>query len=194
VSGLSWPVVAPSSIEVPAGPAILGRRRGNGFGWDNEFDEHTVETPAFAMSKYKVTNGEYLEFVRCGADPPYFWVRRGDEWFQRTMFGVVPLPAAWPVLRDATAGRAHTQSGWASSSPPKRIPSRRVRFPEWRRQLRFPVWDPVPVTDSLPKVLLNSRATAGSGLPPCFSRLPGSSRFPFYPGIPPIFSTAITTY
>src|SRR5260221_2410860 len=69
------PAVSPATIEVPAGPATLGRRRGNGFGWDNEFDEHTVEKPAFAMSKYKVTNGEYLDFVRAGADPPYFWVR-----------------------------------------------------------------------------------------------------------------------
>src|SRR5262249_13155498 len=80
------PSVSPSMIDLPAGPATLGRRRGAGFGWDNEFDEHTMETPAFAMSKYKVTNGEYLEFVRAGADAPHFWVRRGDEWFQRTMF------------------------------------------------------------------------------------------------------------
>src|SRR5438045_1109543 len=49
--------VPASMIEVPAGEAVLGRKRGNGFGWDNEFDEHSVATPAFAMSKYKVTNG-----------------------------------------------------------------------------------------------------------------------------------------
>ena len=83
-------------IEVPAGPAILGRRRGNGFGWDNEFDEHTVETSAFAMSKYKVTNGEYLAFVQSGADPPHFWTKHNGNWFQRTMFGAVPLPLTWP--------------------------------------------------------------------------------------------------
>ena len=41
---------------------------GEAFGWDNEFEAHTVEVPAFSVGQYKVTNGEYLEFVRQGAD------------------------------------------------------------------------------------------------------------------------------
>src|SRR6266850_5916107 len=92
------PPVAPAMIEVPAGAATLGLKRGDGFGWDNEFDQHSVDVPAFTIGNYKVTNGEYLEFVRAGADPPHFWVRRGDEWFQRTMFGEAPLPLTWPVF------------------------------------------------------------------------------------------------
>jgi formylglycine-generating enzyme required for sulfatase activity len=34
-----------------------------------------VDVPAFSIGKYKVTNGEYLEFVRQGAPPPFFWHR-----------------------------------------------------------------------------------------------------------------------
>src|SRR5258708_29674314 len=83
VAQTEGPPTFPSMIEVGAGEAVLGRQRGNGFGWDNEFDEHTVRTPAFAMSKYKVTNGEYLEFVRAGAEAPHFCARRGVQQFQR---------------------------------------------------------------------------------------------------------------
>jgi formylglycine-generating enzyme required for sulfatase activity len=57
-------------LEIPGGTVTLGQRRAHGryqFGWDNEFDGHEVFIFAFAMSKYKVTNGEYLEFVYGGA-------------------------------------------------------------------------------------------------------------------------------
>ena len=37
------------------------------------------------MSKYKVTNGEYLEFVRAGAKPPHFWTWREGQWRWRAM-------------------------------------------------------------------------------------------------------------
>ena len=58
-------------IDIPAGVATLGQRTGV-FGWDNEFHSHAVYVPAFAMSKHKVTNGEYLEFVKQGAQCPAF--------------------------------------------------------------------------------------------------------------------------
>ena len=35
--------------------------------------QHTVEVAAFHIDRYKVTNGEYLEFVRAGGSPPVFW-------------------------------------------------------------------------------------------------------------------------
>ena len=40
-------------VEVPAGPARLGRSPEEGFGWDNEFDAHTVEVPAFSIGRTK---------------------------------------------------------------------------------------------------------------------------------------------
>ncbi len=55
---------APKHIAITAGTATLGRHAG--FGWDNEFAEHTVEVPAFVIDKNKVTNGQYLEFCRAG--------------------------------------------------------------------------------------------------------------------------------
>src|SRR5215510_4304441 len=68
----------PVMLEIPGGTVTLGQPRKdasgkNQFGWDNEFESHEVSVASFAMSKYKVTNGEYLKFVRAGAKPPHFW-------------------------------------------------------------------------------------------------------------------------
>jgi formylglycine-generating enzyme required for sulfatase activity len=105
-------------IDIPPGTATLGiPRGGDAFGWDNEFEEHSVEVPAFAISAHKVTNGEFLQFVREGgydgeqfwsaADwiwikeqkiaHPHQWFKRQDQWFYRAMFEELPLPLDWPV-------------------------------------------------------------------------------------------------
>ena len=41
--------------------------------------EHQVNVPGFRVSKYKITNGQYLDFVEQGAPAPHFWTRRGDR-------------------------------------------------------------------------------------------------------------------
>ena len=54
-------------VEVPAGVATLGLRRGSeNFGWDNEYEANLVDVPAFVIDQYKVTNRQYLEFVAAG--------------------------------------------------------------------------------------------------------------------------------
>ena len=60
-----------SMLEIAPGVATLGQKRGE-FGWDNEFAEHQVNVPGFRVGKYKITNGEYLDFVREGAPAPTF--------------------------------------------------------------------------------------------------------------------------
>ena len=107
------------SIEIPAGTATLGlpRDAGGAFGWDNEFDEHRVDVPTFAIDSHNVTSGEYLKFMAAGGYAnrglwseagwewinsqdrrnPVFWVRRDNSWYYRTMFDEVPLPLDWPV-------------------------------------------------------------------------------------------------
>jgi iron(II)-dependent oxidoreductase len=133
----------PRTLGVPAGRATLGRRRGNGFGWDNEFDGHTVTVPAFQMDARKVTNGDYLEFVRAGgyrrtalwsdADrawltrqritQPLFWTARGDDWYWRGMCAEVALPLDWPVFVSHAEASAYAR--WAGG----RLPSE----PEFHR-------------------------------------------------------------
>ena len=63
-------------IHIPAGFATLGQPRGAEFGWDNEFEEQRIFVPAFRIMRFKVTNRQYLDFVREGGTPSHFWVGR----------------------------------------------------------------------------------------------------------------------
>lgn len=69
-----------SSIAIPEGTVALGLARSSGsFGWDNEFEFHTVEVPPFAIDRYKVTNEKYLEFVNDGGyDARDLWVHENS--------------------------------------------------------------------------------------------------------------------
>jgi gamma-glutamyl hercynylcysteine S-oxide synthase len=193
-------------IEIPAGTVTLGRSRCSPdepyqFGWDNEFDGHQVRVPAFAMSRYKVTNGEYLAFVRAGAPPPHFWTMRDGQWYWRAMSGDVPLPldrpvyvtydqaaayAAWVEKRLPTEAEFHraaygTPQGeergypWGHSPPD----ASRGNFDEQR-------WDPVAVTatpggDSA----FGIAQLVGNGwewTSTAFHPFPGFEPFSFYPG------------
>ncbi|PYX04725.1 MAG: ergothioneine biosynthesis protein EgtB [Acidobacteria bacterium] len=129
--------VNPAMIEIPAGRATLGLSRASGnFGWDNEFEEHSVEVPAFAIDKYKITNREYLEFLtsegyeneeywtdadwdwktKQNITHPVFWRRMNGDWFLRTMFHEIPLPPEWPVY--VSHAEASAYSRWAGKQLP----------------------------------------------------------------------------
>lgn len=127
---------APKMIEIPAGPATLGLARGHGFGWDNEFEVHAVDVPAFAIGEYKVTNGEFLEFIAAGGygnrslwteagwdwktkhgiSHPAFWKSSGDGWMLRAMFEEVLLPLNWPVYVSQAEAGAYAR--WAGKELP----------------------------------------------------------------------------
>jgi iron(II)-dependent oxidoreductase len=162
------PQVRPQMTEIPPGIATLGLGREDGvFGWDNEFEEHSVFVPAFRIDTYKVTNLQYLRFVAEGgyrersfwsdADwewlqsngtlHPAFWIRRGNHFFLRTMFDELPLPLDWPAY--VSHAEASAYAHWAH----KELPSEG----EWHRaaygahngvERRYP-WGDVPYTAGL---------------------------------------------
>jgi formylglycine-generating enzyme required for sulfatase activity len=200
VSGVP-PAAAAVWIDIPAGPATLGRESGDGFGWDNEFRVHVLQVDAFAISKYKVTNGEYLEFVRAGAAPPHFWVRRGKEWFYRGMFAEVPLPLDWPAY--VTHEEAEAYARWKGKALPTEpqfhraafgTPGGTERLYPWgddapgpsRGNFDFARWDPLPVTATprgesafgVSQLLGNGWEWTSTP----FAPFPGFEPFRFYPG------------
>jgi len=151
----------PESIEIPEGSVTLGLSRDAAeFGWDNEYQAHTVTVPTFAIDRYKITNGQFLEFMRAGGyrDPslwtaadwewkasndvshPAFWKRLGDSWHLQTMFDEIPLPLSWPVYVSQAEASAYAR--WAG----KRLPAEA----EWQRaaygsnETRFPWGDEIP--------------------------------------------------
>jgi iron(II)-dependent oxidoreductase len=142
--GFATAPVVHRMVEVPAGAVALGLPRGGeDFGWDNEYDAHSVDVPAFCVDQYKVTNREYREFVTAGGyetrslwndedwdwkttrgiSHPVFWKRSGDGWLYRTMFDEVPLPLDWPVYVSHAEAMAYAR--WVGKSLPTEA--------EWQR-------------------------------------------------------------
>lgn len=106
-------------LEVKGGEVILEKDRKNPiyYGWDNEFSYHKAEVKDFKASKYLVSNGEFLEFVKEGgysklhyfskdglkwldftqSKMPIFWLKKEDKYFLREVNRELPLPLNYPV-------------------------------------------------------------------------------------------------
>jgi ergothioneine biosynthesis protein EgtB len=138
----------PAMVEIPAGSATLGIARGdNGTcGWDNEYELNTVHVPGFAIDRYKVTNGQFLDFLRVGGyesrelwaeadwnwksqnniSHPVFWKRVGDCWSYRAMFEEVPLRLDWPVYVSHAEASAYAR--WAGKALPSEAQWHRAAY------------------------------------------------------------------
>ncbi|MBV9397696.1 MAG: SUMF1/EgtB/PvdO family nonheme iron enzyme [Bryobacterales bacterium] len=132
----------PAMVEIPAGRATLGANAGE-FGWDNEFEAQSAFVNAFTVDRFKVSNGQFLEFLRAGGyrdralwtdegwnwkehhgiENPIFWRANHDAYLLRTMFDEIPLPLEWPVY--VSHAEASAYAAWAG----KRLPTEA----EWHR-------------------------------------------------------------
>ena len=134
-------------IRISAGMAVLGRDKGSSgtFGWDNEFPRYELPVKDFSISKFKVSNGEYLEFVNAGGEPSAFWVKRGDDWRYRGLFGEVPLPLAFPVY--VTRDQAESYAAWRGAKLPTEAQFQRAAYGDEGETQRFP-WGNAPLERS----------------------------------------------
>jgi iron(II)-dependent oxidoreductase len=168
-------------VEVPRGMARLGLEASEGFGWDNEFEAHCVDVPAFAVARYKVTNGDYLEFVRQGAEAPFFWGGTADRRTFRGMFGEYPLPLDAPVY--VTRDQAAAYAAWRGMRLPTEAEFHRAAAgaPQ-SSNANFRHWDPIAVTAD-DNGYEGAMQTAGNGwewTSSVFAPFPGFQAFPFY--------------
>jgi 5-histidylcysteine sulfoxide synthase/putative 4-mercaptohistidine N1-methyltranferase len=108
------------------------------YGWDNEYGNNTLNLDSFSVSKYLVSNQEYLEFVKAeGYLQPEFWTEEGKQWlhftkatkphfwvekvsganeksyWQRNLLTEIPLPLNWPVEVNYLEAKAFCQ--WKNS-------------------------------------------------------------------------------
>jgi formylglycine-generating enzyme required for sulfatase activity len=168
-------------LPIPAGNAALGLDGGS-FGWDNEFQAHTVPVAAFSIAQNKVTNGDYLAFVREGAGAPFFWVERASRWFYRGMFAEYPLPLECPVY--VTLAEAEAYARWRGMRLPTeaefhRAASRAPAPDAAADNFDFHHWDPIPVSTAGNY----ARQLTGNGwewTSTLFAPFPGFVPFPFY--------------
>jgi formylglycine-generating enzyme required for sulfatase activity len=133
-------------IPITAGTATLGKSR-DSFGWDNEHLAHRISVPAFRISKFKVSNNEYLDFVRQGGPAPHFWSFEGSQWFYRGMFDKRPLPLDWPVW--VTWQQASAYAQWRGLALPTEGQFHRAAALSPPDPLRdnfgYRRWDPIAV-------------------------------------------------
>jgi formylglycine-generating enzyme required for sulfatase activity len=169
-------------VDVSAGKVQLGLPEGQGFGWDNEFQAHCVEVPAFSTAEYKVTNGEYLEFVRDGAAPPFFWLDRAGEWRYRGMFEDIALPLDSPVY--VTHDEAEAYAQWRGMRLPSEAEYQRAASSaSVSANVDFRHWDPIPVTADESPGGAGPQQMIGNGwewTSTVFGPFPGFQPMPFY--------------
>jgi 5-histidylcysteine sulfoxide synthase/putative 4-mercaptohistidine N1-methyltranferase len=105
-------------VPIAGGIVILGKSKTDDYyGWDNEYGTYQEEIKDFKVSKYLVSNGEFLEFIQAsgynkdeywseegrewkkykGVSHPTFWKKKEGQYFYRTLTKEIPLPLSWPV-------------------------------------------------------------------------------------------------
>ncbi|MEH1780777.1 MAG: 5-histidylcysteine sulfoxide synthase [Nostoc sp.] len=105
-------------IEVAGGVVKLGKAFDDStYGWDIDYGDRTVEVAPFFASKYLITNGEFIYFIKAGGYEnktywdeeswrwktennikyPKFWIPENGNSKYRAMFDEIDLPLDWPV-------------------------------------------------------------------------------------------------
>lgn len=116
-----------SMIDINGKNIKLGKDKGhNLYGWDNEYGKYEERVEDFKVSKFLVSNGEFMEFVQdggytnkefwdeegwkfleiSGAKYPTFWVRESDVYKYRTLSKIIDMPLDWPVDVNALEAEA----------------------------------------------------------------------------------------
>ncbi|MGE5218964.1 MAG: SUMF1/EgtB/PvdO family nonheme iron enzyme [Chloroflexota bacterium] len=154
------------AIAIPAGRARLGARMDEiPFGWDNEFNELTVDVPSFKIESLPVTNGAFYDFVESGGYEderhwqredwlwrklegkkcPTCWFQDDGGWFYRSMFDSFPLERVrdWPVYVSLAEARAYAR--WSGKRLPTEAEFHRAAYygPD-ERETRYPWGNAAP--------------------------------------------------
>jgi gamma-glutamyl hercynylcysteine S-oxide synthase len=200
-------------VNIPAGDATLGLEANGGaaFGWDNEFQIHSVFVPEFSIDAFNVSNDDFLQFVREGGYEerslwtdegwdwvrqngirhPKFWLKQEDRWFYRGMFQKIPLPGSWPVYVSHAEASAYAR--WKNRSLPTEAQYDRAAFgspegdgqaPIPRGNFNFESWEPRPVGSSGSSALgvFDMVGNGWEWTSTRFAPFDGFQPFPFYRG------------
>jgi ergothioneine biosynthesis protein EgtB len=123
-------------IEHPGGVVGIGHS-GSDFSFDNERPHHRVHVEPFAVSPYRVTSGEYAEFIADGGyrrpefwlsdgwaavrednwQAPLYWERQGESWVRFSLHGMVPVDPSAPVCH-VSYYEADAFARWAGARLP----------------------------------------------------------------------------
>lgn len=197
--------VTPGLVEIPEGSATLGlSRNSDQFGWDNEFEAMSVAVPAFSVDRFKVTNGQFLEFVKAnGYANPSFWSAEDWDWISaskithpvfwipveggfdyRSMFHQSSLPLDAPVFVSQAEASAYAR--WAGKDLPTEAQWQRAAEGAQPPSETRILWDPpaVGIAPQLASVygVEDLFGTGWEWTASKFAPFPGFEITPAYPG------------
>ena len=116
-----------SLVSIKASNIELGKHIDDEYyGWDNEYGIFQQKVESFKVSKYLVSNAEYLEFILddgykkeeywseeglkfldiTKATYPHFWILENGEYFYRTLSSKIKMPQNFPVDVNALEAEA----------------------------------------------------------------------------------------
>lgn len=116
-----------SLVNIKASDIELGKHiEDEYYGWDNEYGIFEKKVEAFKVSKYLVSNSEYLEFVEndgykkkkywteeglkfldiTKATYPHFWIPENGEYLYRSLSAKIKMPKNFPVDVNALEAEA----------------------------------------------------------------------------------------
>ena len=127
-------------LDVLGGTICIGKTLQDKFyGWDNEYGQKCFDVENFKASKFLVSNGEFLEFIKDDGylnddfwdtegkkwknyekiSLPVFWSVENGEYFYRTLNQKFPLPLNYPV--DVNYLEAKAFCNWKSKKTGTKI-------------------------------------------------------------------------
>lgn len=107
-----------SLVDIKGNILYLGKEFSHHlYGWDNEYGKFTSTIDDFKVSKFLVSNGEFMEFVENGgyeneefwneegrkflnitkAKHPVFWIKEDEKFRYRALDKIIDMPYNWPV-------------------------------------------------------------------------------------------------
>lgn len=87
-------------VEMPGGLYTVGHN-GDGFAFDNEYNQHTVYLEPYKLANSPVTCGEYIEFIEAGGYQNFeYWHDEGWAWVEQND---IKLPLYWETRGDSYA-------------------------------------------------------------------------------------------
>lgn len=107
-----------SMVDIPSMNITLGKDIDhNIYGWDNEYGKNSFDVQKFSVSKYLVSNEEYMSFVEDGGYQnksywcdeglefldktkvtyPTFWIKQNGIFRYRAINKIIDMPLSWSV-------------------------------------------------------------------------------------------------
>ena len=127
-------------VEIPAGPFVMGSRKGDNDIWDDELGHTKPLTMPYRywLARYPVTAAQFQPFVEGGGyTNERWWTKRGWAWRQGTWDSQPDSASVRDWLKRRTPDLRHAPMWWDEQL---RTPNRPVTYISWFEASAYAAW------------------------------------------------------